>query len=257
MSVKTADNMDLEVVNKYRERFFIRSYECNHVNELFTSTIFDYMQQVATYHAYILGFGHEQLEKQGQYWVLSRARTQVIEAPKIGTELIVETWPKGQNKIFAFRDYCVKKKSGEKVALGTSAWVLMDINKKRPVRLPDNILKIHEEHAIAKEPDKIIQTDNMEEVYTHRVSYNDLDLNNHVNNVNYIRMSENCFNPKNFLEKKIKDLQINFLCECAYEDELVISKEEVQDNHYYVQGYNKTKNKLAFQTYMIWEDKRK
>ena len=49
--------------------------------------------------------------------------------------MTLETWPSGIDRLFAIRDF--RMVAGEEVLLrATSEWMVIDVNRRRPVRLP-------------------------------------------------------------------------------------------------------------------------
>lgn len=238
---------------KYEEQFSIRSYELDFNNRLFTSSMFDYLQQVATNHAVELGFGFFDLEDRGLYWVLARNHLDIYRYPTYGERLRVVTWPKGTDKLMALRDYIIYGAQGDIVAKATSTWVLMDLNKHRPVRPPKDLFIQVDEHAIESVPPKLMEPDGDGDIFYHEVGYSECDMNGHVNNVNYVRWIQNTFKQDQYNEYSIKDMQINFLCECGMDHAIDIVKKQVSSTVWYVEGYNKTLDRKAFQAMVTWE----
>ncbi|WP_157950190.1 acyl-[acyl-carrier-protein] thioesterase [Vallitalea okinawensis] len=238
---------------KHEEIFNIRSYEVDFNNQLFISSIFDYMQQSATLHANNLGFGFDDLAKKGLYWVLSRIDVEIMSLPTYGGKVTVTTWPKSINKLFAMRDYILRDDHGNIICKATSAWILMDINKKRPSRPPKDLYDQVEEYAINTMPDKIQEPVNRILDYEHIVGYSDCDINKHVNNVNYIRWVQNTFDQTFHNTHRMTHIQVNFLCECGMGDAIEIYKQALENDQWYIDGHNKTLGQKAFQAIMTWE----
>ena len=46
--------------------------------------------------------------------------------PLWGETIIVKTWPRGTDKLFALRDYEVRYPDGRSIALATSSWLIID-----------------------------------------------------------------------------------------------------------------------------------
>lgn len=242
-------------MGKYKEKFRIRSYELDLNNRLFVSTLFDYLQQVASYHAEELGFGLEDIKEVGTYWVLARNHLKIHSYPKYGDTLTVETWPKGNHKSMSLRDFVIYNSDGDVIGEATSSWLLMDLKRNRPVRPPKEIKGVVEEHVIAEVPGKIKDYEVADRVFTHKVGYSDCDVNGHVNNVNYIRWIQNAFSINKYSNEEVRDIQVNFLCECHIDDEIDMYMTEIDKNIWFVEGYNKTMDKKAFKSIIKWTDR--
>lgn len=237
---------------KHEEIFNIRSYEVDFNNKLFVSSMFDYMQQAATLHANNLGFGFDNLTEKGLYWVLSRIDVEIISHPTYGGKVKVTTWPKSVNKLFAMRDYILTDDQENVICKATSAWILMDMNKKRPSKPPKDLCREVEEYAIKTMPDKIQEPEDRRLDYLHKVGYSDCDVNKHVNNVNYIRWIQNSFDQTFYNTHSMSHIQVNFLCECGMGHDIEIHKQQLEDGQWYIDGHNKTLGQKAFQAIMTW-----
>ena len=71
--------------------------------------------------------------------------------------------------------------------------------------------------------------------HTHRSSFVDIDTNTHTNNVAYLRMILNCFSPKEFNSLSIDEIQVSFISQSFYGDELMIYKKKT-DYGFYIEG---------------------
>lgn len=234
------------MLKKYKEDFLIRSYEVDFMNQLFPSSMFDYLQQVATNHAKELGFGHKDLLDKGQYWVLARNYLKIENFPKHDEKLKVTTWPKGTTGLMALRDYIITNEKDEIVAKATSSWVLMDLNKHRPLRPPVSIAEGIKDDAVEELPPKIKSPKELETSHIHTVGYSDCDMNGHVNNVNYVRWMQNAFDKEYYEQHKVQEVAVNFLCECSMGQRIDIMKQEISPNTWYIEGHNTTLNEKAF-----------
>jgi acyl-ACP thioesterase len=103
--------------------------------------------------------------------------------------VVVETWPSGLNRLYATRVFVLRDREERVLARGTSAWLVIDTERRRPVRppaslddleLPDRPSPIDDEGPDPEAPERV------DAERTFRVRYHDLDLNRHVNNVRYL-----------------------------------------------------------------------
>jgi len=193
----------------YKETYPIRSYEADFKNTVKISSIFNYMQESASVHAANLGFGYEQMQKAELFWVLSRAKIIMKDYVKAGESIIVETWPKGISKLFALRDFRLYDANHREIGIATTSWLVMSKKTLRPVRpeiVLENIPTFEIAPAIPEVLEKITETEVLSPVKEITTGYNDIDINQHVNNVKYIEFVLDSFPEKLFLEKKIGSL---------------------------------------------------
>lgn len=59
------------------------------------------------------------------YW-----KIKIFKRPRWNTELIVKTWPRKFERVSSWRDFEVSDENGEKVAIASSEWVLIDTRKQ-------------------------------------------------------------------------------------------------------------------------------
>ena len=66
-----------------------------------------------------------------------------------------------------------------------------------------------------------------------QVTYGDLDINGHVNNVRYIDWILNGL-PYDYLKThELKEMEINYLAEASYDDEILVSSEKKEASHFF------------------------
>src|SRR5690606_14573495 len=93
------------------------------------------MQEIAWEHANELGFGYEQLKARNQFWVLSRLKVRINRRPCWTEGVKLETWSRGTDGFFGYRDYNFIDKTGKPIVQATSSWLILDSETKRIVRL--------------------------------------------------------------------------------------------------------------------------
>lgn len=241
----------------YREIYRIRTYEADIYNRVKISSVFNYMQEAASNHANGLGFGFDDMARENLFWVLSRARIVMSHYPVTGEELVVETWPKGTDKVFALRDFRFYNGAMNLVGYATTAWLMVSKDSVRPVR-PDPLLHKIPPHniepAIAELPGKIMEPGELELRGTVPVTYSDIDVNRHVNNVKYVEFAVDCFSERLFQHEAISSFQINFLKESKYGDHITLftATGDENGNRSYIEGRVNQDIKI-FQASVFWE----
>jgi acyl-ACP thioesterase len=95
---------------------------------------FDYFQEAAIRHAENLGVGRGPMSALGQGWVLSRVSALMRRRPRETEQITVRTWPRGWEKLFAIRDFDIQDGAGMPLVIARSCWLIVDIEKRRPLR---------------------------------------------------------------------------------------------------------------------------
>ncbi|MEM8488149.1 MAG: acyl-ACP thioesterase domain-containing protein, partial [Bacteroidota bacterium] len=210
----------------WTEVFPIRSFETDAMGLLSMQHLCNYLQEAAGNHAEALGVSVEQLMQQNMTWMLSRLHVKVERYPAWKDTVYVDTWPSGHNGLFATREFRVYTKDGDQVARGTSAWLLIDIKRRRPMRIPpfiDEIPVPPEPRAIA---DPFLKLSPMEHATMQRhfeVRGSDLDMNKHANNVSFVNWAIESVPAAIQQSHTLKGLEIFFQAQ-AYQGNAILAR---------------------------------
>ena len=203
-------------------------------------SFFSLFQEAAVLHADALDFGTEYCKREGLMWVISRLLLDIQSFPEHRSQIKVVTWPKAPKGPFASRDFVVKTEDGEKLAVATSSWLLLDTKNMRPVRpqklfagYPFEELGEAIEGAAPKIGDKAEECDSELDVV---VRYSDLDQNMHVNNTRYVRWFLDCYAPEEVTPKGNLRFSINYLQAASYGDYVKLCRFD-GDSHSTVRGF--------------------
>ena len=118
--------------NVWREDYHIRSYEVDCRNRLSILSMFSFMQEAASKHAAALGVSIHQLLAENYTWLLSRLKIKIASYPGWNDQIQVSTWPSGTQQLFALRDFQLKGADNQTIAAAISAWLGIDLQKRRP-----------------------------------------------------------------------------------------------------------------------------
>lgn len=173
----------------WNESFPVRAYNVTPHGTASPLALCDFMQVAAGNHAAQLGLSMESLLQDGRAWVLAFLRLEVDRYPAWHETLEIETWPSGLDRLYATREFVLSDKDGD-CARATSAWLVIDTDRRRPLRPP---AELNEIDPPDRSPAIEVERSKMEPPTTgpvhsreFRVRYHDLDLNRHVNNVRYV-----------------------------------------------------------------------
>ena len=208
-------------MEKYKNEYIIRESECDNNFDIRLSSLWDIMQDAAYNHANILGFHHEQMLENGNFFVLMRMSVSIYRYPKSDEKIIIQTYPAGLHKLFCVRKYEVFDEKDEKIAEGTSLWIIVDMENKRPLRpnkaYPNSpVTGLNYDGALSE---KIEIPENLEFIRQITAEFSDIDANNHVNNARYINWIENAIRTN---AEPIKEINVNYIQETKLGEELDI-----------------------------------
>jgi len=86
------------------------------------------------------------------------------------------------------------------------------------------------------------------------VEYTDIDLIYHVNNVKYIELMYNSFPPDILLDRKVKSLEVNYLDEAKYGEEVSVYYEKKKKNTFLVSVERESDHKPVCKANFVWQD---
>lgn len=149
----------------------------------------DYFQEAAGRHAAELGVSMQDLLESGQAWVLADLRLEIERLPQWEERITVETWPSGLDGLFATREVVVWGEAGDACCRGTSAWLVIDTERRQPRRPPARLYDIEppdRPSPLPSDREDLPVPERADGEGLFAVRYHDLDLNRHVNNVRYL-----------------------------------------------------------------------
>ena len=200
----------------WQESLTVRIADVDKTRQLMVSAVFDMFQNAAVKHAEVLGVGKIDMEKNGIAWILSRMSVYVERRPCLDSQLTVKTWPRGSHKIFAVRDYEIKDKDDVSIVRGRSGWLIVDTEKKRPMRSGALVSKLPLNEgldALDYDIEAIESTAGLVKTGERRAAYTDIDYLGHVNNTRYIQWVQDALEPELLYDAAKYRLDINYIAE--------------------------------------------
>ncbi|TYP94990.1 Acyl-ACP thioesterase [Fodinibius salinus] len=204
----------------YEEEFKIRASEIGADKKATLAAICSLLQEVAGNHALQLEFDITDLQQQKMTWVLHRLNIQIHRFPDWRETITIKTWPSGGDGLRAHRDFLLLDESGHTVGKSLSYWLILDMDKRRPIRIPKDILQNvprDTEHVLPVTDPAFEEIGNSEHSNSFEVRKTDLDLNEHVNNVRYIEWALSSM-PE---DKKLSKIDIKFIAEAVLGDNII------------------------------------
>jgi medium-chain acyl-[acyl-carrier-protein] hydrolase len=212
---------------QFEKEYKIPVYDTGPDGKLTLYSAFNYMQDIASEHAVRLNFGRNDLMKANHFWVLSRIVAKIEIWPGWEETIIVRTWPRGTDKLFALRDYEICYRDGRHIASGTSSWLIVDIGSKR-IQRPDEMLTRFNSGSALKSSlgmnaGKVKLPSETGSTSDHfKVKVSDLDVNLHTNNVRYIKWVTDTYDLDYTQNHETVSLEVNYLAESVFGEEVFI-----------------------------------
>mgnify|MGYP004450091831 FL=1 len=188
------------------------------------------LQDATCFHSDSIGYGVEYLAPQGMGWFVTNYEVHVKRMPYYGQEVTVRTYAISFRGMLGNRCFEVLDDTGEVIAYAASMWVLMDLKRLAPVRVPQEMIEAYQVdpalpyHFSNKkirpvEGSKIVGSFVVDKMY--------IDTNSHMNNSIYIDVTSR-FLPEGFYPGSI---MINYKKAAQLDDELQIKVAVMEDGY--------------------------
>lgn len=195
----------------YQFNIKIPNYICDQYDTLSMWGLARIFQEAADKHASMEGVGFSQLKQDNKAWVLIRVYYKIDRLPNEGEEVTAKTWSRGNDGLFAFREYTLTDPDGNLLVSSTSYWAIIDLLQRKAVRLHNLMNNFKDITDLATDRatlDRVRIPKQDEEplpVAEFPVKPSMLDHNGHVNNAEYIKWVFDNLNTET-----LKDIHRNF-----------------------------------------------
>jgi acyl-ACP thioesterase len=209
--------------NVFTTRFTARSYQLDVKARVGLGSLCRLLQEAAGLHAEALDVALERMAPLGCFWVLGRMHLQLEGEVEWMDPVDVETWPSGLDELRASRDF-VLRRDGVAFGRATSAWLVVDAERRRPVRMPRfvrDLVRPERPRALDDRFERLVVSDALPVTASLPVRRTDLDLNRHVTNAVYVDWLVETLPEPVWREQRPRALEIVFRGEARLGDEIV------------------------------------
>ncbi len=234
--------------NFYECNYTVKSTEIDSNFKMRIDYIVSLFQAITGVHSLEMGVdGPTLLKSSNAIWVLTKFKLKFNRFPVMDERLTAKTWPTAVKGVRFNRDYLLLNEN-EPLVMGSSEWCTLDyetntIRRVNTVCYPTEMPHLTEQSGVGdfiKFKEKVTESDYS---HTHKSAFVDIDTNKHTNNIAYLRMALNCFSPDEFENLSLADMQISFLSQSYFGDEIKIYKQKT-DYGFYIEG--KLNDKAVF-----------
>lgn len=242
----------------FEKEYEIKYYEMNSISGLKESSLLLFLQDAATQSAESLGFGPSFVFKNNYAWFLLKYRIEFERYP-IGLDFIkIKTEPRGGSRLFAYRDFEILAPDNALIARANSIWALVDLDSKKMLPIMQTIPQFlpHQKCKEDLEFNKIPQMHSSFKKCEFDVGFDDIDINLHANNANYIRWALEPLDIDFRLNHAIKTIDMSFKKEIALPGKVQSVVEYDGDSTNHIVKNLITNDELCT-IFIKWEDNKK
>lgn len=199
------------MTGKLIEKRVLQAYQCDRYGYVRPLILMNELQGVADTHAEKLGCGRTYLLEHNMAWVVTHYLVDIVENPREGEELAFSTWPSAHDALRATRDFEVRGSDGRLLVRATSQWILIDMSRRRPLRLDENLPQwdVLPERAWDRKFDKFPDFESTK-THTMKCRFDDIDVNQHINNAVYAVWATESVGYAYRNQHVLKSIELNF-----------------------------------------------
>jgi len=190
----------------------------------------------ATEHGELLGVGLDRIAERGYFWLAARAKYRFYRMPRALETVEITTWP-AKVRFGVVNRYYVMKSGEELLAEGRTEWAVFNRKLGKIDMNPDEIFTTmpYRTETVCDGRMARINRDFTEAVKlgTYKVSSADIDVGNHMDNINYIRAILSMYSTKELEKMEIRDVEINYISQSLEGEELTIMRRETPEGTQY------------------------
>ena len=162
------------------------------------------LEDIATVHSDIAGYGIAQIPFTHVSWILLNWKVSVFKRVAFGDTVKVRTWSVPYNELFTYRNFEIYDNENNLICIANSKWTLVNSDTKTLTKITDEIKNSYEPESKLVfdklEIAKLKEPSTSEHTFSFNVLRRDIDFNNHMHNLYYLLYAYEAL-PKEVYEK--------------------------------------------------------
>lgn len=214
----------------YQETLTARWHDTDATLAVRPSQMLVYMQEMAFCHLNAAGRNLDDLRfNEGLAFILTRLTLKFYRPIRPAERVVAQTWVSEGRGVNFPRFFRLMGEDSTVFAEGASAWVLLDLATRLPVRTSAFSYGFTPEEPLAfSTPRRFAQPENMAEVGQRLIVYSDIDYNGHMNNTRYPDMV--CDYLPEGVVPRIHTMHLEFAREAVFGSTLRVLRGERTDD---------------------------
>lgn len=238
----------------YKTEAEVNGFDIDFRHNIHIYRLLQIIQEAAGQHAKVLQRGWDDLHQDGLFWALSKIHVVIHKYPIWNEKMVITTWPKAHETLVFLRDYEVFSESGELLVSASSEWMIVDYRVNRIMRMDQMSMHIdfpEEKNALQNRVPKLKRVNFPENPIFYKVNISDLDMNDHVNNVNYAKWVIDHFEYNFYKKKLLKEIVVNYSYQLKAEEPYTIGFENEAPNTFNATIYKEDKKEIC-KIWTLW-----
>lgn len=210
---------------KYKNTYSIGLEDVGLDSSATNKAVMAIMEDIGALHSASLGYGLNDVESKKQVWVVLDWKVSIIKRPRYMDKITAYTWSRKHNAVCAYRDFELFNEQGERVAAGTSRWVLIDIIDRKPLRLKEEVISLYQGESEARAfEEELVNLAYPRDFFCgeqiqkqpYRVLRRDIDTNLHMHNLSYLDAAYEILPQEVYQQGEKNNVRISYKKEILY-----------------------------------------
>ena len=202
----------------------VRYDDVDQNNSLTTKGFLKYLLEAANLHSNMAGYGIDDIPNTNVNWIILNWKLHVYHYPCTNEAIHIRTWTRNNTNLYSYRDFEVIDNIGNRIAIATSKWILINNKTRKITKISDEIINSYgpvENNILNTNLDKLKEP-SIE--YTNTFNYTfmrrDLDTNKHVNNLNFFDFAIEALPIDVYENINFNDIEVFYKKQCFLNDKI-------------------------------------
>ena len=227
-------------------------------NRLSAGAVLCYFQDAIARFLSIAKVSALDLLEEGRTWMILEFHSSFSEnMPTWPGTVQTEVFLSEISRLKAYVDFIFRDSLGQIIARGTSKWVMMDVNERKPVPCCEvkRFVEQYDEnnytaHKLFHFPSFDATAEGLQTT-RHIVNRLETDFNGHMSNRDFVRLALSSINPAMIQERILSEMHVRFVKECL-EGEVVDCSSKIGDDDTIALFLSNSQNELVCQCITAW-----
>lgn len=217
--------------------YYVKVSEIGKENKITNKALLGLLEDVGGVHSNIAGYGIPMMEQTRLTWIVLNWNVKIIRRPNYAEKILVRTWTKDGAKYYSYRDFEILDEQGNVIVKAISRWVLVNFDTGKIEKMSEKILESYkpEFNRFVFEDEsfeKIKELEKYEKETEYVVKRSDIDVNNHMHNINYLDLAneglpDNVYNNK----KEFDNFKISYKKEIKLGESVICKYSYINNKH--------------------------
>ena len=204
------------IIMKIEQTYKLGLREIGIHNKLTNYGILAFLEDIATYHSGLVGYGVNDIEKNKGAFLILDWNLEVKKRLSFNDTIKVKTYavPEDKPSFHCYRNFEIYDENNYLIAIASSKWLFYNFEKHKIEKLDlDTLNLFNPEGDLSKTENKITklkEPDSYERMLEYQVKRADIDVNNHVNNLVYLKIANEVLPEDVYFSEESNNLRITY-----------------------------------------------